>query len=512
MIQSAVKFCSVCGSRAAPRALYCVDCGSRLVPTARTARTPRPAGARVGGRYSLRRLIDIGGNGAVYEAEHALLGTTHALKETLAADAESVAQFLAEARLLAQLDHPVLVRVTDYFVEPSGAAFLVMDYAAGETLQHKLQQPAPAYSVSEVIGWLMQLCAALEYLHGYRDPRTGQPAPIIHRDIKPLNIVLTPAGRIKLLDLGIARMALPGQATSRVARAVTEPFAPIEQYGAGTDQRSDIYALGVTAYVLLTRQLPPSALERVAQPADLKIRAVNRAVPAGLAGVIEKAMAPQAEARHPSVEALRRALELAWVAGERLEQAAQASPSGRLSRDTGLLGALRRALGGVPAGQQPTSVGGASADLAAGLSMAERLVEWRSHADRRGAIELVLALARDGDAPPQLSLTISISERGQRGKMTFQQIVLPERDARQFAAQLAELLRLGARHTADLAFEAGRTALKAQWGGPRGPLTIGIRTLGPRGGVKACAFALERRQVEALSFELQGGLRRVRPA
>src|SRR6266508_6693359 len=113
MIQRSIQFCHACGSRAAPRALYCVDCGARLAPTGRNARTPRPAGVRVGGRYRLRRLIDMGGNGAVYEAQHELLGTTHALKATLATDAESVAQFLAEARLLARLDHPVLVRVTE---------------------------------------------------------------------------------------------------------------------------------------------------------------------------------------------------------------------------------------------------------------------------------------------------------------------------------------------------------------------------------------------------------------
>lgn len=510
MIQSSVQFCSTCGSRAAPRALYCVDCGARLVPTARHARTPRPAGLRVGGRYTLRRLIDIGGNGAVYEAQHDLLGTTHALKETLAADQESAQQFLAEARLLAQLDHPVLVRVTDYFIEPSGAAFLVMDYAAGETLQHKIERPGPAYSVADVIGWLLQLCHALEYLHGYHDPATRQPRPIIHRDIKPLNIILTPEGRIKLLDMGIARVALPGEATTRVARAVTEPFAPIEQYGAGTDQRSDIYALGVTAYVLLTRQLPPSALERVAQPAELKIRVLNRAVPAPVASALERAMMPQAEARFASVEALRRALELGWVAGERLEQAAQTTPSGRLSRDTGLLGAIRRALGGsVPAPSSPA--GSAALPLpAAGLTLAERLVEWRAHDERRGAIEVILALERNGEAAPQLRMTVSISERGKRGKMTFQQITLAEADARAFAGRLADLPRLGARLTADFEFEVGRTSLRGQWPGGRGPLALGLRTLGPRGGVRVCVFPIDRRQVEMLAHELQQGLRRIR--
>src|SRR5215212_6010067 len=344
MIQQSIQFCHACGSRAAPRALYCVDCGARLAPTIRNARSPRPAGVRVGGRYRLRRLIDMGGNGAVYEAQHEQLGTIHALKESLANDQPSLQQFLSEARMMAQLDHPVLVRVSDYFVEPSGTAFLVMDYVSGETLQHKLEQLVTSYSVSDVISWLLQLCSALEYLHDYRDPVTGQLRPVIHRDVKPLNIVVTSDGRVKLLDLGIARFAVPGEATARVARAVTEPFAPIEQYGAGTDARSDLYALGITAYLLLTRQLPPSALERVANPQDLKVRAINRAVPAPVAAAVEKAMMPRADARYQSVAAFRQALERGWVAGERLDQAAQARPTGGLGSDTGLLGAIRRAL------------------------------------------------------------------------------------------------------------------------------------------------------------------------
>ncbi|MBK9712012.1 MAG: serine/threonine protein kinase [Kouleothrix sp.] len=505
MIQQSAQFCSSCGSRATPRALYCVDCGARLVLSARHARTPRPAGLRVGGRYRLRRLIDMGGSGAVYEAQHELLGTTHALKETLAADADSVAQFLAEARLLAHLDHPTLVRVTDYFVEPSGAAFLVMDYVAGQTLQRKLEQPGPTYSVSDVVGWLLQLCAGLEYLHGYRDPTSGQARPIIHRDIKPLNVVLAPDGRVKLLDMGIARVAAPGAFTSRIARALTEPFAPIEQYGAGTDTRSDLYALGVTAYVLLTRQLPPSALERVSHPQELRVRAINREVPPALAAAIEKAMQPRAEARFQTIETFRRALESGWVAGERLEQAAA---SGGPRRDTkGLLGTLRRVLAGGPGPDEPRF----PAAPAPGLTLAERLVEWRAHADGRGAIEVILALEREAGGPPQLRLTAGVSERGQRGRLSFQQIVLEEQDARALAARLSEIPRLSPRLMAEIHFEVGRTALRGDWPDGRGPLSLTISARGPRGGLKSCTFALERRQVEALAAELQQGLRRVRP-
>jgi hypothetical protein len=508
MIQRSIQFCHACGSRAAPRALYCVDCGARLAPTGRHARTPRPAGVRVGGRYRLRRLIDMGGNGAVYEAQHELLGTTHALKESLANDQLSLEQFLIEARLMARLDHPVLVHVSDYFVEPSGAAFLVMDYVSGETLQHKLEQSVASYSVSDVISWLLQLCSALEYLHDYRDPVTGKLRPVIHRDVKPLNIVVTAEGRVKLLDLGIARFAVPGESTARIARAVTEPFAPIEQYGAGTDARSDLYALGVTAYVMLTRQLPPSALERATQPLDLRVRAINRDVPPAVAAAVERAMMPRADARYPSVEAFRHAIESGWVAEDRLDELA----GGARGRETsGLWGVLRRALvgpgdsGGPAAARIPPAPG-------EGFRLAERLVEWRSRADANAALDITLALERGLQGPAQLRLSAQISQRGRRGKLSLQQIVLEEEDARTFAARLAELPRLSARMTGELHFEIGRTTLHGIWPGGRGPLTLTIRTSGPRGGLKACAITLDRRQVESLAAELQFGLRRVRSA
>jgi hypothetical protein len=509
MLQQSVRFCTICGSRAAPRAIFCVDCGARLTGSTRHARTPRPAGLRVGGRYRLRRLLAMGGNGAVYEAQHELLGTTHALKETLASDQASVEQFLTEARLLARLDHPVLVRVTDYFIEPSGAAFLVMDYVSGETLQHKLEQPTTPYTVADVVGWLLQLCSGLEYLHSYRDTSTGQLRPVIHRDVKPLNLVLTPEGRIKLLDMGIARFATPGETTARVARAVTEPFAPLEQYGAGTDARSDLYALGVTAYGLLTRQLPPSAPERVAQPQELRVRAINREVPPAVATAIERAMMPRPEARFATIEAFRRALESGWVVEERLGSAPGKQSGRGQGRDTsGLWGALRRAF----TSSAPALIGAQPPAPTPNFTLAERLVEWQSRSDRSAGVEVVLALERGTSGPALLRLTIEIGQRGQRGRVTLQQITLDERDARAFAARLVELLGLGFRLTGEIHFEVERTTLHGAWPGPRGPLDLTIRTSGPRGGIKSCSIALDRRQVESLAHELQQGLRRVRPA
>jgi hypothetical protein len=379
-----------------------------------------------------------------------------------------------------------------------------MDYVAGETLQHKLERPAAGYSVSDVIGWLLQLCSALEYLHGYHEPHTGRLRPIIHRDVKPLNVVATQEGRVKLLDMGIARFAAPGDVTSRVARAVTEPFAPIEQYGAGTDARSDLYALGVTAYVMLTRQLPPSALERIAQPQDLRVRVINREVPPAVASAIERAMMPRAEARYPTVETFRRAIESGWVAADRLD------PTARGRETSGLLGALRRALTG-PAGAAPAPNAAATTPNAS-MTLAERLVEWRSRPGGSAALDVTLALERGLEGPARLRLTATISQRGRRGKLSLQQIVLDERSARAFAAQLAALLALGSRMTGELRFEVERTTLHGSWPGGRGPLELAIRTSGPRGGLKSCAITLDRRQVEALSAELQYGLRRVKPA
>lgn len=500
LAQQSPRFCTACGVRAAPRALFCTGCGARLLPSAQGARTPRPAGVRVGGRYRLQRLIAMGGNGAVYEAKHELLGTPHALKETLATDPAAVEQFMEEARLLARLDHPVLVRVTDSFVEPSGAAFLAMEYIAGETLQHTLEQANASYGVADVVDWLLQLCTGLEYLHSYRDAATGQLRPVIHRDIKPLNVVLTPGGRIKLLDLGIAHVTAPDQRTARVARAVTEPFAPIEQYGAGTDARSDLYALGVMAYVLLTRQLPPSAPLRVAHPQELRIRPHNRDVPPGVAAAIERAMMPRREARFPTVEAFRRALERGWVVEERLDGTATLDPPG-------LWGALRRVFVG------PEQARGAAPDQGppGNLTLTERLVAWRSRADASASLEVVLSLERGKRGPAQVRLAAEICQRGRRGRLTQQRIVLEERDARAFASRLSELMRLGDRHTGEIQFGVERTTLRGTWSGPRSPFGLEIRTTGPRGGVTACAMTLDRRDVEGLAYALETALRRVKP-
>ena len=222
-------------------------------------------------RYRILRLLGQGGMSRVYLAEDTRLGTRVAVKENLQTTAEARAQFEREARLLASLTHPNLPGVNDYFVDArTGLQYLVMDYVEGEDLDAMIKRAGPLPE-NTAVEWIVQILSAVEYLH-------AQNPPIIHRDIKPANIKITPEGKAVLVDFGIAKTYDPQLATRTGARAVTPGYAPPEQYGMRTDQRSDIYALGATLYTMLTGRVPPeaplrmSAVERVIPPQELGTR------------------------------------------------------------------------------------------------------------------------------------------------------------------------------------------------------------------------------------------------
>src|SRR5437660_3024681 len=154
-------------------------------------------GAILQDRYQIVRQLGKGGMGAVYEAVDQRLDATVALKETFAIDGLLRRQFEQEARLLAQLHHPALPRVSDYFTE-GDRAFLVMQFISGVDLAEIIvTQPGP-FPRNHVIAWADQLLDALIYLHT-RDRQ------IIHRDIKPHNLKLTSNAQIALLDFGLAK-------------------------------------------------------------------------------------------------------------------------------------------------------------------------------------------------------------------------------------------------------------------------------------------------------------------
>jgi formylglycine-generating enzyme required for sulfatase activity len=327
-------------------------------------------GVVVGGRYRILNVIGRGGMGAVYRAEAIQLGKIWALKELapLFEDDDEqrryASQFRQEARLLANLDHPGLPRIADFFDEDDHY-YLVMDYIAGHDL-HKLQVahggPLPA---PMVMGWLYEVVDIISYLH-HLDP------PVIIRDIKPSNIMLSEAGRIKLIDFGIAKMVRSDHNTATAIRGTGSPgFSPVEQYGgAGTDQRTDIYALGATVYCLLTGVLPMDSMQRlVSQDPLLPVRQFNSTVPEELAAVIEKMMALLPPARYQSMDEVRDAL--GW--GTDALRLPPLPPAAVLSTAAGAAGVAATpavAGGGAPgvAGVGTPAVAGGGAPAVAGVA------------------------------------------------------------------------------------------------------------------------------------------------
>lgn len=267
------------------------------------------AGETLQDRYRIVRKLGAGGMGAVYEAVDDRLQATVAIKETFSVDDRLRRQFEQEARLLAQLSHPALPRVSDYFTE-NGRAFLVMQFIAGDDLAQIIKQQPGPFPRGQVIAWADQLLDALVYLH----TRERQ---IIHRDIKPHNLKLTSSGQIALLDFGLAKTHTADQSTTQSSSifGYTRRYSPLEQIqDQGTSPQSDIYALGATLYHLLTGIKPPDALTRAAALGNSKRdpltsgNEVLSIIGAELAAVLNKAMALNASDRYENAVQFREAL------------------------------------------------------------------------------------------------------------------------------------------------------------------------------------------------------------
>jgi tRNA A-37 threonylcarbamoyl transferase component Bud32 len=191
---------------------------------------------------------------AVYQATDTRSNETVAIKEmsqdglTPQEIKESLDAFRFEADTLMRLRHPNLPRVYAHFFE-GARHYLVMEFIDGQTVEQRLIDAKGSLPETEVMGWAEQLCSVLNYLHVQRPP-------IIFRDLKPSNVMVTRAGKIKLIDFGIARVFAPGR-TRDTQILGTPGFAPPEQYGkAQTDARADVYALGCTLYQLLSNYDP----------------------------------------------------------------------------------------------------------------------------------------------------------------------------------------------------------------------------------------------------------------
>jgi serine/threonine protein kinase len=242
--------CSKCEANNAEGNDYCTQCGQRLAATGQLS-----PNQTLGDRYLIVNTVDSGGMGAVYQAYDTRLNNMLVAVKEMSTKAvgegnleEAVLAFQKEAALLSSLQHPNLPRISDFFSTADNRWYLVMDFIKGENLATTARKRGRIPEV-EVMRWARQLCDILDYLH------TNKP-PIIFRDLKPSNIMLTVDGDIKLIDFGIARHFKAGGTADTMAYG-SIGFAPPEQYGdRQTDVRADIYALGATLHFLLTGQDP----------------------------------------------------------------------------------------------------------------------------------------------------------------------------------------------------------------------------------------------------------------
>lgn len=265
-------------------------------------------------RYRVTNIVGQGGMGSIYRAEDLRLpGRYCAIKEvhpdpsqSAELQAQARAQFLQEASILAQLDHPNLPKVSDFFSE-DGYEYLVMDFVAGKDLKQLLDENDGPFSEDEVLAWAEQIMDALAYLHR-QDP------PVLHRDIKPANIKLTPDGRIKLVDFGLVKLLAPDdyRTITVVQGRGTALYTPLEQYGGDsghTNVRTDIYALGATFYHLLTDVPPPDAKARFLNPRVLQpITRLNPDVSAPVEAALDWALEMHPDERPSTIDEFYQAL------------------------------------------------------------------------------------------------------------------------------------------------------------------------------------------------------------
>jgi serine/threonine protein kinase len=320
-------YCPKCGALNPPEAATCFACHESL--TALASGPPASASGAVSGpplpgqllrnRYRIRRRIGEGGFGAVYQAEDSELGNRRvAIKEMSQYGLrpeelrEATDAFHREALLLAGLSHPSLPRIFDHFNE-GGRWYLVMEFIEGETLEDGLKRVTGKLSVAKTLELGIKLCNVLEYLH------TRQP-PIIFRDLKPGNVMVTPTGNVFLIDFGIARLFKPGQSKDTMAFGSPGYAAP-EQYGkAQTTPRSDIFSLGALLHHVLSGR----------DPAETPFRFPPLTWPPlpGLWELIERMVSLDEEKRPATVAVVRQELqrlEAAWNSGR--QSAALTTPA-----------------------------------------------------------------------------------------------------------------------------------------------------------------------------------------
>ncbi len=290
------------------------------------------AGRMLGG-YELLDIAGEGGMGTVYKARQISLDRIVALKlmhEPLMKDPQYGERFVAEAKTAATLNHPGIVQIHDVGCE-NGTYFFSMEYVDGVTLAERIQK-GPPLPIEEATGVILRIAEALAYAHAQG---------IVHRDVKPENILLAAGGEAKLADLGVAKQTLSmettpsGQAGKRLLTGTPAYIAPEEILGKGTGPASDIYSLGASFYHLLAGRPPfisasPTETLRMHlanTPPD--IRRYNPDVPPDLCDIVARMMAKNPADRFPNAQEVADALR--QPLRKKSRRASLRSPSSRVA-------------------------------------------------------------------------------------------------------------------------------------------------------------------------------------
>lgn len=250
-------------------------------------------------RYEALECIGTGTTSRVERARDNVIGRTVALKTFIHSFGEDLEdQFLREAQLVGQLSHPAIVQLYDVGINEDGTPFLVMEYVAGRTLEEHLE--SHSLTLQQACTWAADLARALALAH-----RTG----MIHGDIKPGNIFVTPEEKVKLGDFGIAQMATQVSGAERV-KGTPAYLAPEQILGASQDQRSDQFSFGIVFYQLLTGARPFSGdtvgavCSEILYAEPLPPSKRNPAVPRELDRVIARCLAKNPLERFDSFQQL----------------------------------------------------------------------------------------------------------------------------------------------------------------------------------------------------------------